>query len=96
MAFASCIALAMVLASWSFSGQSVAQPRQAEIDAANRLFQTGKFTEAGELYARMAAQDPEDFAVICQLGRIALLSNRLEDAQKWLVLLSVRRETGKE
>jgi tetratricopeptide (TPR) repeat protein len=79
-----CIALAVILASWSFSGQAGAQPEQADMDAANRLFQTGKFADAGEIYARMAAQDPKDYAVILQLGRIALLSNRLDDAQKWL------------
>ena len=79
-----CIALAAILASWSFSGQAGAQPKQADLDAANRLFQTGKFADAGEIYARMAAQDPKDYAVIRQLGRIALLSNRLDDAQKWL------------
>ncbi|HLN28400.1 MAG: aspartyl protease family protein [Methyloceanibacter sp.] len=79
-----CIALAVILASWSFSGQAAAQPKQADIDAANRLFQTGKFAEAGEIYARMAAQDPKDYSAILQLGRIALLSNRLDDAQKWL------------
>jgi tetratricopeptide (TPR) repeat protein len=78
------IALAVILASWSFSGQATAQPKLVDIDAANRLFQTGKFAEAGEIYARMAAQDPKDYAVILQLGRIALLSNRLDDAQKWL------------
>ena len=79
-----CIALAVILASWSFSGQAAAQPKQSEIDSANRLFQAGKFAEAGELYARMAAQNPKDYSAILQLGRIALLSNRLDDAQKWL------------
>jgi cytochrome c-type biogenesis protein CcmH/NrfG len=62
----------------------VAQPEQADIDAANRLFETGKFSEAGELYARIAAQNPKDYSVALQLGRIVLLSNRLDDAQKWL------------
>ena len=32
----------------------------------------------------MAAQNPKDYSAILQLGRIALLSNRLDDAQKWL------------
>jgi tetratricopeptide (TPR) repeat protein len=44
----------------------------------------GKFAEAGELYARIAAQNPKDRSATLQLGRIALLSNRLDDAQKWL------------
>jgi hypothetical protein len=79
-----CIALAMILGSWSFSRQVAAQPEQADIDAGNRLFESGKFAEAGEIYARIAAQHTKDYAVILQLGRIALLSNRLDDAQKWL------------
>jgi tetratricopeptide (TPR) repeat protein len=79
-----CIALAMILASWSFSGQAAAQSKRADIDAANRLFQTGKFAEADEVYARIAAQDPKNYSATLQLGRIALLSNRLDDAQKWL------------
>ena len=79
-----CIALAVILASWGFSGQAAAQTGQADIDAANRLFQTGKFAEADELYARIAAQDPKNYSATLQLGHIALLSNRLDNAQKWL------------
>jgi hypothetical protein len=32
----------------------------------------------------MAAQDSKDHSALLQLGRIALLSNRLDEAQKWL------------
>ena len=77
-----CIVLA-VLAS-CISGQAISQPRQSEIDSANRLFQAGKFTEAGKLYSRMAEQNPKDYSAVLALGRIALLSNRFDDAQKWL------------
>jgi predicted Zn-dependent protease len=55
-----------------------------EIGPADRLFQIGKFAEAGELCASMAAQYPKNFAAILCVGRVALLSNRLDDAQKWL------------
>ena len=79
-----CIALAVILAPCSFSGQAASQAQQSEIGSADRLFQIGKFAEASELYARMAAQDPNDFAAILGLGRVALLSNRLDDARKWL------------
>jgi cytochrome c-type biogenesis protein CcmH/NrfG len=79
-----CIALAVIVAPCSFSGQAASQPKQAEIDSADRLFEVGKFAEAGELYARIAAQNPKDRSATLQLGRIALLSNRLDDAQKWL------------
>ena len=78
------IALVVILAPCSFSGQATPQPKQSEIDIANRLFQVGKFAEAGKLYSRMAAQNPKDYSATLQLGRIALLSNRLDYAQKWL------------
>jgi Aspartyl protease/Tetratricopeptide repeat len=79
-----CIACAMVLAAYTLSAQARSQARQPQIDSADRLFQAGKFVEANELYARIAAQHPKDLAAILGLGRVALLSNRLDDAQKWL------------
>ena len=47
------------------------------------LFQEGKFAEAGAEYARIAAADPDDQAAILGLGRIALLSDRLAEAETW-------------
>ena len=79
-----CVALAVIVAPWCFSGQATSQPKLSEIDSANRLFEVGKFAEAQELYARIEAQNPKDYSTALQLGRIALLSNRLDDAQKWL------------
>jgi cytochrome c-type biogenesis protein CcmH/NrfG len=32
----------------------------------------------------MVAENPKDHSAILQLGRIALLSNRLGEAEKWL------------
>jgi tetratricopeptide (TPR) repeat protein len=72
-----------VIASCSFLGQAASQPLHSEIDAGNRLFQAGKFAEAGKVYSRIVAENPNDYSAILQLGRIALLSNRLDDAQKW-------------
>ena len=66
------------------TAEPTAQPKQSEIDSADRLFQAGKFAEAGKLYSQIVAQNPKDYSAILQLGRIALLSNRLDDAQKWL------------
>jgi predicted aspartyl protease len=89
----SCIALAtavIVIAVSAMRPQSAiaatetAQPKQSGMDAANRLFEAGKFAEAGKLYSRIVAQDSKDYSATLQLGRIALLSNRLDDAQKWL------------
>jgi Aspartyl protease/Tetratricopeptide repeat len=79
-----CIALAVMVAPCSVLGQAAFESNQADIESANRLFEGGKFAEARELYARIAAQNPKDDAAILQLGRIALLANRLDDAQKWL------------
>jgi Aspartyl protease/Tetratricopeptide repeat len=66
------------------TAEPTAQPRQSEIDSASQLFQAGKFAEAGKLYSQIIAQNPKDYSATLQLGRIALLSNRLDDAQKWL------------
>jgi predicted Zn-dependent protease len=74
-----CIALAVILAP-CFAGQA----KEPAIDSANQFFQAGAFAEAGKIYARMVAQNPRDYPATLGLGRIALLSNRLDDAQKWL------------
>jgi Aspartyl protease/Tetratricopeptide repeat len=80
----SCIALAAIIAPVSLSGQTTPLPKQSEVDSADRLFQAGKFAEAGKLYSQIVTQNPKDYSATLQLGRIALLSNRLDDAQKWL------------
>jgi hypothetical protein len=79
-----CIALAAVIAAGSLSGQATPQPAQSEIGSADRLFQMGKFAEAGKLYSQIVTQNPKNYSATLQLGRIALLSNRLDDAQKCL------------
>jgi len=66
------------------TAESTAQPAQSGVDSANRLFQEGGFAEARKLYSQIVAQNPKDYSATLQLGRIALLSNRLDDAQKWL------------
>ena len=79
-----CIAFAVIAGLCGFSAKAASEPSQAQIKSANLLFQSGKFAEAGEIYAQIVAQDPNDYAAIVQLGRIALLANRLDDAQMWL------------
>jgi hypothetical protein len=78
-----CLALLVMLAPGAGLGQPAKQKPPA-IDSADRLFQSGEFARAGEQYARIAAGHPDDYSAIRQLGRIALLSNRLDDARKWL------------
>jgi predicted aspartyl protease len=79
-----CIVLAAIVAAGTLSGQATPQSSQSAIESADRLFQAGKFTEAGKLYSQIVTQNPKHYPATLQLGRIALLSNRLEDAQKWL------------
>jgi Aspartyl protease/Tetratricopeptide repeat len=78
-----CIALSVLLAPCSFAGQANAQSGPSDIETANRLFQGGKFADAGKIYAQVVAKSPDDYPAVLQLGRIALLSNQLDDAQKW-------------
>ena len=78
-----CLALLVVLAPCACWGQG-AEQKPSPIDSADRLFRTGEFAQAGEQYARIAADQPGDYSAILQLGRIALLSNRLDDARNWL------------
>ena len=73
----------VIIASSSLLAQAASPPKESGVDSADRLFQLGKFAEAGELYSRIAARDPNDYSATLQLGRVALLSNRLDDAQKW-------------
>jgi predicted aspartyl protease len=64
--------------------EPTAEAKQSEADSAGRLFQAGKFAEAGKLYSQIVTQNPKNYSATLQLGRIALFSNRLDDAQKWL------------
>jgi hypothetical protein len=73
-----------VILACCFASQATAQPRQPEKEFADQLFRSGKFAEAGRLYSTIAAHNPKDPSPILQLGHIALLSNRLDEAQKWL------------
>src|SRR5579864_4936387 len=84
----------MILAFASLGGvHSAAQPAKhdkkpkptpEEIARADRLFHSGSFAEAQQAYTEIAAQDPKDFHAASQLGYIALLSNKLDDAESML------------
>jgi tetratricopeptide (TPR) repeat protein len=78
------IALAIIIASCNLLGQAAPQATQSGIESADRLFQLGKFADADKFYSQIATQNPKDYSATLQLGRIALLSNQLDDAQKWL------------
>jgi tetratricopeptide (TPR) repeat protein len=66
------------------SAALAAQSGQPQIDSANTLFQAGRFADAGTIYSQLAVKNPNDDYALQQLGYIALLANRLDEAQKWL------------
>jgi Aspartyl protease/Tetratricopeptide repeat len=80
-----CFALLVLLAPCVIPGQATAaEQKPSPIDSADRLFRIGKFAEAGEQYAKIVADHPDDYPATLQLGRIGLLSNRLDEAEHWL------------
>jgi Aspartyl protease/Tetratricopeptide repeat len=86
------ICLALLAASVPFAASAQpAEPRPSPIASADRLFQAGEFAQAGERYAGIVAEHPDDHSAILGLGRVALLSNQLDDAASWLKKASVLR-----
>jgi hypothetical protein len=71
-----------LFASCAVAAQAAAQP--AATGPADQLFQDGKFNQAHKQYAQIAADQPTNYQAVFQLGRIALLSNKLDDAETWL------------
>lgn len=57
---------------------------QRLLESADELFRAGKFAEAEKIYLQALKEDPQNFRGLVHLGRIALLSNRLDASQKWL------------
>lgn len=55
-----------------------------DLPAAAGLFKAGKFAEAQNLYAAILLAAPDNVQVLTRLGGLALLANRLDDAQQWL------------
>src|SRR5215467_3155030 len=60
-----------------------ASSRPASNESSDQLFQAGRFAEADQGYASVLSRDPKDVHAIVQRGQIALLSNRLTQAQSW-------------
>jgi Aspartyl protease/Tetratricopeptide repeat len=52
-----------------------------DLQTADGLFKAGKFAESGKAFAAVAARNPAYAESQLQLGRIALLANRLDEAQ---------------
>jgi len=60
------------------------QSSQERLGSADNLFEAGKFAEAEKLYAEALTVAPKNIHAFVRLASIALLANRLDDAQKWL------------
>jgi hypothetical protein len=73
--------IAAVVAAPLGSGETDVNPENAPADA---LFKAGKFAQAEPLYAAVASNNAKDYHSTVRMGYLALLSNRLDDAQKWL------------
>ncbi len=54
------------------------------VASADALFKQGKFADAGRLYAASVRENATDYHSTVRLGYLALLSNRLDEAQTWL------------
>jgi Aspartyl protease/Tetratricopeptide repeat len=57
---------------------------ESPAEAADAAFQSGKFADGEKLYKQIAASDPRNYSAHLRLGEIALLANRLHDAESWL------------
>jgi hypothetical protein len=87
----SAICLLVVLVASCAASAQPAEPRPSPMASGNRLFEAGEFAEAAEQYARIVAEHPDDYPAMLGLGRVALLSNRLVDAENWLKKASALR-----
>ena len=57
---------------------------QRNLESADSLFKAGKFAKAEKIYIKIVNEDPGNDRAVARLGHIALLANRLDDAEKWL------------
>ncbi|MHA1367296.1 MAG: tetratricopeptide repeat protein, partial [Candidatus Heimdallarchaeota archaeon] len=51
---------------------------------ANMQFNAGDFQSAEKSFLEIIKKDPKEFQALVLLGNLALLSNRFEEAEKWL------------
>jgi predicted aspartyl protease len=65
--------------------RTIKPQENAAVKSVDDLFQAGKFAEAERLYTQVVAQDPKNYRITTRLGCLALLSNRLDAAEQWLM-----------
>src|SRR5262245_55927576 len=76
--------LALLLSAGALPGPAADERGKSDIESADALFKAGQLADAGKLYARVAAGDPKQYQAALRLGYLALLSNRFDEARKWL------------
>src|SRR5262249_38638865 len=72
---------------WLRAGCAQRRPRgeeQSGLEAADRLFESGKFPEARSAYEAELKRNPQSLRAGLRLGQIALLSNRFAEAEQRL------------
>ena len=60
------------------------QSNKRNLEYADSLFKAGEFVRAEDIYIELLSEEPDSFKALARLGNIALLANRLDDAQRWL------------
>lgn len=66
-------------------GQKKPKPAKgANINRAEARFAIGNFSDADKLAAAVLEAEPENFRAVLLRGQVALLGNRLDEAQSWL------------
>jgi predicted aspartyl protease len=82
------VAIAMFIPAAACTQHTRAPPSGSELSAADRLFSAAQFVEAGERYLAVENAHPRNFRACLRLGEIALLGNRLDEAERWLLQAS--------
>ncbi len=75
---------------------SVQATQSAEAETAARLFKQGDFAAAEKALAQVLAKDRQHYEAAFLKSKIALLANRLDEAQKWALAASQLRPQERE
>jgi hypothetical protein len=78
-----CLVTALFFAG-DYSMGTPTQSSAQDIESAESLFKAGKFAEAEAVYRKVIADEAHNYPALLSLGHIALLSNRLDEAERFL------------
>jgi len=81
MRFGQVVLVVLLLSAAIHLGLALGRQEPAGPRSADDLFKVGKFAEAEKLYAKTVALSPKSYHATVRLGEIALLANRLDEAQ---------------